>query len=102
MNNFTPNILEDTGERMIPPQKGELSVVFEHHKYAYEETLPYVADKIVLDVGCGTGYGVKICSEHAKFVVGLDYNLSAIKYCNEKFVAGNNSFLNSNALWLSI
>ena len=102
MNNFASNILEDTGERIIPPKKGELSVVFEHHKYAYEETLPYVKDKIILDVGCGTGYGVNICSEYAKFVVGLDYDLSAIKYCNENFVIENNSFLNSNALLLSI
>ena len=87
---------------MIPPQKGELSVVYEHHKYAYEETLQYVTDKIVLDVGCGTGYGVKICSETAKFVVGLDYDLSAVKYCNDNFATENNSFINSNALLLSI
>ena len=95
-----PFKLEDTGERMIPPKEGELSVVYEHHKYAYEETLQYVADKMVLDVGCGTGYGVKICSETAKYVVGMDYNISAIKYCNDNFALGNNSFLNSNALLL--
>jgi len=87
---------------MIPPENGELSVVYEHHKYAYEETLKYVADKFVLDVGCGTGYGVKICSETAEFVVGLDYNLSAIKYCNDNFATENNSFVTSNALLLSI
>lgn len=96
------NKLEDTGERMIPPQERELSVVYEHHKYAYDETLQYVTDKTVLDVGCGTGYGVKICSETAKFVVGLDYDLSAVKYCNDNFATDNNSFLNSNALFLSI
>ena len=96
------NKLEDTGERMIPPQERELSVVYEHHKYAYEETLQYVTDKTVLDVGCGTGYGVKICSETAKFVVGLDYDLSAVEYCNDNFATDNNSFLNSNALILSI
>lgn len=38
--------LEDTGERMIPPQERELSVVYEHHKYAYDETLQYVTDKL--------------------------------------------------------
>lgn len=32
----------------------------------------------------------------------MDYDLSAVIYCNDNFATDNNSFLNSNALFLSI
>jgi 2-polyprenyl-3-methyl-5-hydroxy-6-metoxy-1,4-benzoquinol methylase len=42
------------------------------HIARYEFALPYCEGKTVLDVACGDGYGVKILSEKAKLVCGLD------------------------------
>jgi len=83
------NILQDTGERMIPPQEDELSVVFEHHKFTYDVTSKHIVNKDVLDVGCGTGYGVSILANHARTVTGIDYHLPALKYCKNIYSASN-------------
>lgn len=43
-----------------------------HHTYRYNLAKRYCRNKVVLDVGCGTGYGAYMLSEVAKYVVALD------------------------------
>jgi 2-polyprenyl-3-methyl-5-hydroxy-6-metoxy-1,4-benzoquinol methylase len=83
--------LRDTGERMIPTAEGELSFVFERHKIAYTYASNFVQDRIVLDVGCGTGYGCKMLSQWAKMVCGIDHSEEAVLY-SQKFYSGENIF----------
>jgi SAM-dependent methyltransferase len=73
--------LSDTGERMIPPSEGELSIVFERHRFAYQFAGKLASGKSVLDVGCGTGHGSVLIGESARRVVGIDNNEDAIAYC---------------------
>lgn len=39
--------------------------------------------KLVLDFGCGSGYGVEILSDYAEKVVGYDIDPKAVEYANE-------------------
>ena len=43
-----------------------------HHAYRYNLAKRYCKNKVVLDLGCGTGYGAYMLSEVAKHVVALD------------------------------
>ena len=84
--------LTDTGERMIPTRPGEVSVVFSRHQFAYQYAHQFATGKEVLDVGCGTGYGCKIFSERATYVLGIDHSAEAIQYCRTHFNAPNIEF----------
>jgi len=94
--------LADTGERMIPPAQGEVSVVFSRHPFTYQYVRQFVNGKDVLDIGCGTGYGSHILAEHARSVLGLDYDQDAIDYCRTHYRAQNIIFQHADAATLSI
>lgn len=50
-----------------------------------ENILPYVKDKIVLDIGCGSGYATNEYSKVAKSIIGLDIDETAIKFAREHY-----------------
>jgi len=78
---------------MLPTQKGEVSLVYSRHRFAYEYVAKYVEGKSVLDVGCGAGYGCQLLSQTARQVVGVDQNASAIDYCRHNFNADNIEYI---------
>ena len=55
------------------------------HYVVYEYALPYVTDKIVLDAGCGEGYGTDLLAQNAKKVIGVDYAKKVIKKAASKY-----------------
>lgn len=60
--------LEPTGERYLPDMT-VARISYEHwHRYCY--ALPYVKNKIVLDIACGEGYGCDLLSRQANKVAG--------------------------------
>ncbi len=88
--------LEDF-EFMIP--KYEMGTQnFECHKKRYEFAIPFCGDKNVLDIACGTGYGVAVLEMATKFVVGVDKNEEAIKYANKYYKTKDNKFIISDAV----
>ena len=91
----------DTGERIIPTKENEVSVVFSRHLFAYRYASQYVVDKVVLDIGCGTGYGCHLLAGQAKHVTGIDYNISAIEYCKTNYQDSNIEFIHADASNLS-
>ncbi len=97
MRKLQQHRLDDTGERIIPTERGEVSYVFSRHKFAYEYARQYAQTKRVLDVGCGTGYGCKILSDVAQSVVGIDYNEEAIAFCQAHFSTFNITFTQIDA-----
>ncbi|GEM_PF-566285 len=78
-------MLQDTGERIIPPKNGEVSYLFNRHRMAYIFASDFAKQKIVLDVGCGTGYGSQILSISANKVYAIDYSKDAISFAKRNY-----------------
>ena len=51
---------------------------FAFHLFRYVWALPFAYDKIVLDAGCGSGYGSDLLAVVARQVVAVDYDREAI------------------------
>jgi SAM-dependent methyltransferase len=62
-----------TGERTIPG-RAEENYWFRRHEIAYAWLLPRCADAVVLDAGCGEGYGAALLDRVARQVVAADYD----------------------------
>ena len=59
------------------------------HLATYEFAVKYVNGKIVLDYGCGSGYGSHILARKAEKVIAVDIDQDAINYAKNSFVATN-------------
>jgi SAM-dependent methyltransferase len=62
-----------TGERTVPGIVEE-NYWFRRHEAAYLVLRRYCRDALVLEAGCGEGYGADLLAMHAQAVVGLDYD----------------------------
>jgi len=94
--------INDTGERILPVENGEISLVFSRHKFAYEYVQQYVENKTVIDVGCGTGYGCKIIANKAKLVYGIDHDKETIAFCQKHFLTPNIKYIKMDANSLNL
>ncbi len=75
-----------TGERFVPTEAGEIRQ--EHlHRYAWIRQL--VADKDVLDVASGEGYGSAMIARHARSVVGVDISQEAVDHARATYPLPN-------------
>src|SRR5262245_14338956 len=84
------NLLEWTGERYLPWVE-EASIGYEHlHRYAY--ATQFVANKKVLDLASGEGYGSYLLSRGAEFVVGVDVDEKTIRHARNKYIKSNLQF----------
>ena len=54
-------------------------------RFAYEYAKDFSRNSIVLDIGCGSGYGDDILASTASAVIALDIDKSIIKYANSKY-----------------
>ena len=84
-------MLEWTGERYIPTAKPEevgAEIHYEHlHRYYF--AAQFVKGKVVLNLGCGEGYGSYILSKYAKKVVGVDIDDKSIKHASSTYIRSN-------------
>lgn len=62
------------------------------HLKAYREAESFARDKIILDLGCNTGYGTKVISANCKEVIGVDVSPRAISQARCKFGASGIEF----------
>lgn len=62
-----------TGERTVPGVAEE-NYWFRRHEAAYRALARYCAGAVVLEAGCGEGYGADLLAEDAAVVIGLDYD----------------------------
>jgi SAM-dependent methyltransferase len=68
-----------TGERTLPGIAVE-NYWFRRHEVAYSALLPFCAGALVLDAGCGEGYGADRIADVARFVVGVDYDEATVAH----------------------
>lgn len=62
-----------TGERTVPGIAQE-NYWFRRHEVAYLHLAHHCADAVVLEAGCGEGYGADLLSTTARQVLALDYD----------------------------
>jgi len=60
-------------------EAGQLSPYWGEHVARYVFALPYVENKNVLDIACGTGYGLGFLKSKAKRVTGVDVDVEAAR-----------------------
>jgi len=87
-------MLEWTGERFLPnvdPSISGAEIHYEHlHRYAF--AAQYVADRIVLDLASGEGYGTFLLSNTAKYVIGIDIDPEAVTHASKTYQRENIEF----------
>lgn len=82
--------LDFTGERLIPEINRGESFFYEHlARYLFAGQ--FVKEKIVLDAGCGSGYGSFIISKYgfAKKIYSVDISTEALSYARRKYNCDN-------------
>jgi ubiquinone/menaquinone biosynthesis C-methylase UbiE len=92
--------MEFTGERVVPGKTPQ--AIYDEHIYRYVFAAGLTRNKVVLDVACGTGYGLDyIAKKGAKRAVGVDISLEAADYARERFGGGRKAdFVCANGLKL--
>src|SRR6185436_14922050 len=58
---------------------GRLSPYWGEHVARYRFALEHIEDRVVLDIACGTGYGVGLLSREADLVIGVDVDAEAAR-----------------------
>lgn len=89
-------MLADTKERALPAhpdQTLEDYLVYLKHIALYKFAKRYCADQIVLDMGCGEGYGSDTVGQTARFVVASDYSLETVAHAQTKYRHANVAFV---------
>jgi ubiquinone/menaquinone biosynthesis C-methylase UbiE len=69
-------------ERFVPELRGRIAY---EHRHRYAICCDHVADKEVLDIACGEGYGSAMLATSARRVVGADLNQEVINQAAQKY-----------------
>ncbi len=75
--------LDYSGERVVPTEMHGDVYTWSEHLSRYVFALRYAANKDILDVACGTGYGSALLSSVAANVVGIDVSQEAILWAKK-------------------
>jgi O-antigen biosynthesis protein len=95
-----PRLIEWTGERCVP-WAPDPPVIYEHfHRYLFASQL--VADRDVLDLASGEGFGAVLMGSSARSVVGLEIEPRAVEHSRLNYVAPNLEFKIGDARDLSM
>jgi SAM-dependent methyltransferase len=94
-----PQLIEWTGERLVPWAR-DAQVAYEHfHRYLWAQ--PLVADRRVLDLASGEGFGSALLADTARSVTGIDIDERTIEHSRQSYVAPNLDFRVASATDLS-
>ena len=83
-----------TGERLETFINSEVAV---EHLHRYAIVLYLIANKRVLDIACGEGYGSNLMAGKASEVTGVDISASTIAKAQEKYKKSNLKFKEGSA-----
>lgn len=74
-----------TGERIDPLQSP--AFYLQQHAARYIFAADYCQGKLVLDAGCGMGYGSEFLGRYAHSVVGIDLDAATVEHCRHTYSA---------------
>ena len=75
-----------TGERTVPGIAEE-NYWFRRHEAAYLRLVPHCRDAVVLEAGCGEGFGAQLLTSVARRVVALDYDTLTVAHVAARYPA---------------
>jgi len=80
------------------PEHNDGETIYMEHLNRYIFAGQFAANKVVLDIACGTGYGSSLLKDKgAGAVIGIDISEQTVEYCRKKFSSGNMSFVVGSA-----
>jgi SAM-dependent methyltransferase len=92
---WTAEDISDGGERVSHLAK---DFFYYGHLSIYDFAIPYCSGAVVLDVGCGAGYGSAFLASHgARHVSGVDASAKAVEFCRDHFAADNLTYSQMSA-----
>lgn len=83
-----------TGERYLPQVDGAIEL---EHYHRYSLVLKACANKKVLDIASGEGYGSHLISSVASEVIGVDVSQEAVQHATQKYTSQNLGFVCGSA-----
>jgi 2-polyprenyl-3-methyl-5-hydroxy-6-metoxy-1,4-benzoquinol methylase len=86
--------MDFTGERVVPGKMEKYIGTYIEHLTRYVFCLGFCINKKVMDVACGTGYGLEMISSVAEKGTGIDIDKGSLNYAleNYKFYGKNFNF----------
>ena len=81
--------MEFTGERFVPEQKGNIEI---EHLHRYLCAADLCAQKDVLDIASGEGYGSSILARVARTAIGVDVSADAVRHAQGTYQGENLEF----------
>ncbi len=81
--------LPSDGERLLTTFGGSIA---DEHLHRYAVAMQHAANKDVLDIASGEGYGSFLLSQSARSVQGVDISATAIRHSTQKYTAPNLQF----------
>lgn len=78
------SVLPLTGERTVPGLERE-NYWFRRHEVVYQRLAHRCAGRVVLEAGCGEGYGADLLAEVAAHVIGLDYDAATVAHVRARY-----------------
>lgn len=90
-------------ERLSVDQASEATLLYSEHIVRYELAKQIVADKTVLDIACGSGYGAEVLLQGgAKKVIAIDIDSDVIAKAKQQYSNDNILFEVGEATHLSL
>jgi 2-polyprenyl-3-methyl-5-hydroxy-6-metoxy-1,4-benzoquinol methylase len=98
-NSESKLLLKYTGERHIAlPVGDDLSISNLFHMIRYAFVAPFIKEKQVLDISCGSGYGTQYMAiQGAKQVVGVDIDANSIEFARRFHAHESAVYIQSDA-----
>lgn len=87
--------LKYTGERYIPGLSSN-NVALDHEE-RYKLARLSIKDGLILDIACGSGYGLNILIDPKRKLVGADISISALRYAKKKYGENKTLLVRVNA-----
>jgi SAM-dependent methyltransferase len=91
-----------TGERVMP-DRPELVELYREHLVRYLFATQLCRDRVVLDAGCGVGYGAELLGRAgARLVLGVDRAPDAIRYAQARYGSARVQFAVADCMALPV